>query len=357
MRGNQVGRLYALVMDLARTRRGRTVGELQSRHEIPQRTVYRDLAALEAAGFPLTKGDGGRWKMVEGWQESVPFPLPAGELLALHVAADLMAPLRGLPIGRDFDKLRRRLTGCAESAQPQRSLFPGLHRVLTTPSDLAIDYAGHAAILETLQLACERRTTVRAVYDTAGRGRLSKRDLDPYALYYDPQLEALYLFAWCHLRQGVRTFAVQRFRSASATAKTFPDPKFSVRAHLRGAFRIWRGENTTVVRLRVAPSDAGWVSERKWHASQKTRQLPGGACELEFTLASTAEIRRFILQLGAAAEVLEPAALREEIAAEHAVAAALRQDTKQARRPAVPVQPLLPARSKNLPRRREGGEG
>jgi proteasome accessory factor B len=120
----------------------------------------------------------------------------------------------------------------------------------------------------------------------------------------------------------VRTFAVHRFRQVALTDRRFVlPPTFSPEKYLRGAFRIWRSENAVRVRLAIDPENAGWVSERRWHARQKTRRRADGGCEIELTVDDTTELKRFILQLGAAVEVLEPARLRREIAAEHAAAA------------------------------------
>jgi len=310
-RGDQVARLYTLVRDLARSKHGLTADVLAKRHDLNRRTVYRDFQALEAAGFPITSG-GGRWKLVDGWENRIPFPLPLGELLALQLARDFLQPIRGTPLTRQFDSLYRRLTG---SSGAQGELFPRLEAVFAARSQLAIDYSAHAAVIETLRRACEGRATVRAVYYAESRGEWTRRDVDPYMLYFDPHLEALYLFAWCHLRRAMRTFAVHRFRQVTMTARRFVAPEgFTPKGYLKGAFRIWRGENAINVRIAIDKDAAGWVTERHWHASQKVKRRSDGGCELSLTVDGTREIQRFILQLGAQAEVLEPVWLRREIA-------------------------------------------
>jgi len=330
-RGDQVTRLYTLVMDLARTKHGRTVAALARRRDLPVRTVYRDLHALEAAGFPITNSDGARWKLIDGWEARIPFPLPLGELLALHTARDLMKLIRGTPVAREFDALHERLVGpIRDGAMGQGELFPRLRTILATRSQLAIDYSQHGALLEALCRACEGRMTVRAVYYTESRHELTRRDVDPYCLYYDPQLEALYVFGWCHLRRAIRTFAVHRFRQARITDKHFqPAAGFTPESYLRDAFRIWRGENTVKVRIFLDPEAAGWVTERRWHASQKVRWHADGGCELTFTVDGMRELQRFVLQLGAAAEIIEPQWLRREVAHEHARAARRNQRRPQ----------------------------
>jgi predicted DNA-binding transcriptional regulator YafY len=57
-RGDQVARLYKLVMALAGAKYGLPAAALARRHRWPSRTVYRDLHALELAGFPITRNGG-----------------------------------------------------------------------------------------------------------------------------------------------------------------------------------------------------------------------------------------------------------------------------------------------------------
>jgi predicted DNA-binding transcriptional regulator YafY len=330
-RGDQIGRWLTILEELRASRFGLAAEILARRHGWNPRTVYRDLRGLEDAGFPITAVDG-RWKLIDRWQRALPFPLSVGERIALGFAHKLFEPLGGTPVGRDFEKLYERLAGPrAPLTERQGQLFARVQPLLTTPSRLAIDYSRHTALIATLCAASEQQSTVRAVYHTESRRETTRRDIDPYALHWDPRLEALYLFGWCHLRKDVRTFAVHRFRQVALTDRHFvPPPTFSPEKYLRGAFRIWRSENAVRVRLAIDPENAGWVSERRWHASQKTRRRADGGCEIELTVDDTTELKRFILQLGAAVEVLEPARLRREIAAEHAAAAKRgRRSTRQ----------------------------
>jgi len=189
-RGDQVARLYRLVQGLRDSTRGLPAAALAERNGWNVRTVYRDLRALQDAGFPLAS-DGARWKLVDGWREAIPFPLSLGELLALHLARQMLNPLSGSPVLRDFDRFFERVTGPFKRPR-QGDLFRRVRGWISTPSTLGIDYAAHAALLETLCRACETHRTVRAIYYTERRRELTKRDLDPYHLYFDPRLEALY---------------------------------------------------------------------------------------------------------------------------------------------------------------------
>ncbi len=321
MRGEQVARLYTLVRDLARSRQGIPAATLAERHGWKLRTVYRDLHSLEDAGFPVTQGPGAKWKLVDGWKEEVPFPLSSGELLSLYIARDLMRPLGAAQPVKDFNSLLQKLTvPRARRSGKQRDLFPEFLSPLSTPSALGIDYEPHAEAIDEIWNATLSHHTIDCEYYTASRGEVTQRRLDPYALHFDPTLESLYLFAWCHLRTEVRTFAVHRFRSIEVSEDTFEvDRTFDVDRHLTGAFRIWRAGNVEKIALRLAAS-ASWVVERQWHPTQEVREESDGTYKLALEVADQAELRRFILGLGADVEVLEPAGLREEIAEIHEAA-------------------------------------
>lgn len=324
-RGDQIGRLLRLLDDLRAAKFGVTAAQLAERHGWRRRTVYRDLRILEDWRIPLTQAPGARWKIVDGWQGALPFPVPPDERLALLVARQFVGPLRGTKFGRAFDRLCDRVLGDRPSgrASPrQGDLFQRLRPLWTSRSVLAIDYARHEATIETLCRAMENGLTVRATYFAPSRGELTVREIEPYDLYWDPGLEALYLFAYCRLRGEVRTFAVHRFRNLVETRRRYVVPvDFSTERYLEGAFRIWRERNSVPVRLLFRPPASEWVAERRWHASQEVVRRSDGGCELRFRLAATPEVERFVLGFGAAVEVLEPLSLRRAVAREHAAAA------------------------------------
>ena len=69
------------------------------------------------------------------------------------------------------------------------------------------------------------------------------------------------------------------------------------------------------MRIRFSPDWAAYVDERQWHASQATQRLSDGRLELTMEVGANQELANWILSFGGGAEVIEPAALREEIQA------------------------------------------
>ena len=77
-------------------------------------------------------------------------------------------------------------------------------------------------------------------------------------------------------------------------------------------FGFWFNEPFTV-RIRFTPEAATFVGERCWSEGQQTTVLADGGVELTFTSTSRPEVKSWVLSFADAAELIEPADLREEI--------------------------------------------
>lgn len=68
--------------------------------------------------------------------------------------------------------------------------------------------------------------------------------------------------------------------------------------------------------IRFTPRQARWIRERKWHSTARVEGLLDGGCVLRLRVAGLGEVQRWVMQFGAEAEVLAPAALGRAVAAE-----------------------------------------
>jgi predicted DNA-binding transcriptional regulator YafY len=130
-----------------------------------------------------------------------------------------------------------------------------------------------------------------------------------------------YVDAWCHLREDLRSFAIDALRAAEMLEERAKEiPAAALDAHLQGGYGIFAGSKVAWAKLRFTPAAARWVSAQSWHPKQKARS-EDGAWVLEVPYADDRELVMDILKYGPEVEVLGPPALRRRVAAQLAAAA------------------------------------
>jgi proteasome accessory factor B len=162
--------------------------------------------------------------------------------------------------------------------------------------------------------AAAGRRQVELTYRKPGRTETELRVVDPYHL---ANINGeWFLFAYCHLRKGLRTFVPARIVSLRPTGERFARPKrFSLEQRLRDSFGVITGEGDYRVVVRFDDAVADYIREKRWHPSQQLKELPGGAVELRLRLSSLTEVHRWILNWGGQAIPLRPPELVEMVRA------------------------------------------
>jgi predicted DNA-binding transcriptional regulator YafY len=206
------------VLELLQARPGLSGAALAARLEVDRRTVRRYITILQDLGFPIeaSRGPHGGYSLRPGFK--LP-PLMLADDEALAVTLSLIAAERqGLSIdplatAGALAKIERVLPGALrERLQAVRDVV-AFH---TTPSASRPD----GATLMLLSLAAQRGERVLLRY-RSGEAETERR-ADPYGLVY--HWDRWYLAAWCHLRQGLRAFRLDRVLAAEPVAETFDRP-------------------------------------------------------------------------------------------------------------------------------------
>lgn len=314
-RNDQVTRQWHLLRRLEGSP-GLTLQALAARlpDDFPQhlRTVRRDLAALESAGFPLvTERVGGatRWKLLEGFRRLPALGFAPSELMALVFSRDLLRPLQGTHIHAALDSA---LTKASVALPPA-----GLDFVRQMRDFLSVrfgphkTYHAHRELIDRVSRAITDRRTVQMRYLSASSGKTGRREVDPYHLWY--AAGGLYLIGYCHRRRDVRMFAVERIRSLTITDHPYQLPLgFDVEAYVQDALVVMRGRQIEVALMLDRPT-AAWARDRVWHPSQRLTPLRDGRLRLALRAADTRELVGWILSFGRGAKVISPATLRERV--------------------------------------------
>jgi predicted DNA-binding transcriptional regulator YafY len=162
--------------------------------------------------------------------------------------------------------------------------------------------------------AAVNRKSVEIIYFTMSRKKETKRKVDPYRIWFFNG--TFYLIGFCHFREEVRIFALDRIKVLHQTKEAFQIPvNFDLDKFLGDSFGVFQGEPTKV-RIRFSPEVAGYIKEMIWHDSQKMEPQKDGSLLFEAVVAGTQEIKYWVLGWGSHAHVLEPESLKEEIRAQ-----------------------------------------
>jgi predicted DNA-binding transcriptional regulator YafY len=143
-------------------------------------------------------------------------------------------------------------------------------------------------------------------------GAVTEREVSPQrlVLYRDNW----YLDTYCHLREGLRSFAVDAIQEAQLRdAKAKEIPATQLDEYLASGYGIFAGRELTWATLRFSPKAARWVSSQSWHPNQRSRVEEGGSYVLEIPYADDRELVMEILKYGADVEVLAPPTLRHKV--------------------------------------------
>lgn len=243
--------------------------------------------------------------------ESEMYQLPglwfnASELQALVTVQQLLADIQpGLldshlqPLRRKIDQLLSHQPGGAEP------IFNHV-RLLRAAARPAGPY------LTQLASALASRHRVSLKYYNRAADSNTQREVSPQrlTLYRDNW----YLDAWCHLRNGLRTFALDAISEVNETQQAaIKVDESHLQAHFSDAYGIFSGAAQHQAVLRFSQHRARWVSKEQWHPQQQSRWLEDGRYELTLPYAHSAELIMDLMRYGADLEVVSPAALRDEI--------------------------------------------
>ncbi len=311
-RGDQLARQWKIIQTLIASRQGKSVPELAEMVECHTRTVYRDLEALQAAGFPVTtEREGHRmvWSLLDAHRHTLPIPLSLAELTALYFGRSLAEVLKGTVFYDALETLFAKI----------KSLLPAdmlrmLDRAqagLTVTVPPAKPHARYREMIDVVSQAVLQRRRLEVVY-RAMHGRAdTRRPVAPYRLLFFEG--SFYILGHCGLRQDIRVFALDRIRHLALTEETFAAPEgLDIDAFLKSSFGVFHGPPANV-RIRFGKGVAGYIREKIWHPSQKVSARSDGSVIFEAEVAGTEEIKHWVMKWGGQAEVLAPDSLRREI--------------------------------------------
>lgn len=231
------------------------------------------------------------------------------ELIALFVAEKSLAQYKGTPFEKPlhaaFEKLTEGLTDTVSFRWADLDSTLSFRSIGTTVADLELFEIVSRAVLRSQELEF-------SYHKLGGRSHEPRRVQGYHLGCIENQW---YLFGFDLDRQQMRTFAIGRMKDVHLTGKKFVRPAdFSLTKHLGDSFGVFSADGKPQeVRIRFDAFATRLVRERKWHASQKIKELAADEIELSLKLGNLTEIQRWVLSWGEHAQVVAPETLRAKV--------------------------------------------
>lgn len=299
---NRIDRLTGMIL-LLQGQRVITAEQIAEHFEMSVRTVYRDLAALGEAGVPIIAEAGVGYSLMRGYHMP-PIMFTEDEAAALFLSGQVTEQIAD-------DSLRQALRGAllkVKSVLPQekRDYVRRLRDTVGVRLRGNECLAGHAALMP-MQDAVARRRCLAITYNTANRGALTERVVEPLGLVY--YARQWHLLAWCRWRQEARDFRLDRIGAWQVLEECYQGHEnFSVKEFLGDC--IARRELVPATLIVHLHARERLLSEQPvTPVSQET--LADGRVRLEVLTFSLEWLGQGLLGFGVRVEVVEPEELRE----------------------------------------------
>ncbi len=305
-------RLFQIVQ-LLRDGKVRTASWLARELEVSERTIYRDLDALSAAGVPVyaERGPGGGCALLESYRTNLT-GLTEGEVRALFMLS-IPAPLAALGVDRELKAALRKLAAALPDAQrrDEERVRQRIH-LDANPWFQTDEPVPH---LQAIQQALWQDRRLQLTYDLQFGARI-ERLVEPLGLVAKAG-------AWllvCAHRGRRHIYQVSRVVVAQITDQEFDRP---AEFDLIAFWRDWSAGHEAArpnypVRARVSPALVPLLP--RYFGNRIQLELDGacpadggGWITLTLPFATLEAARERILGFGRAIEVLAPTALRASV--------------------------------------------
>lgn len=223
-------RLLELMQCLRRHRQPVSGQALATELGVSLRTLYRDIASLQAQGAHI-QGEPGLGYVLQPGFLLPPLMFSAGELEALMLGARWVMKRTDVELARDAHNALAKV-----SAVLPADLRQSLHdsTLLVGPTDVL---PGGEDYLPLLRQAIRRERKVSIRYRDE-KGRASERVIWPFVLGYFERMRMV--GAWCERRNALRHFRVDRITALAPVNERYPARRLAL-------LKQWREEHGIAV--------------------------------------------------------------------------------------------------------------
>ena len=279
--------------------------------EVSKATFKRDLEYLrDRLGAPIVwDAEASGYRLdIKSNQQIHPLPglwLNEGEVFALLTGIELLGAIEPAPlIGTQIKPIRERLEKILELGQYSTADIRQRIRLVTMGSRQT-----SSEFFQVIAHALLSRKRLKLKHFGRLDAKITEREVSPQRLVY--YRDNWYLDAFCHLRDDIRSFAVDAIERADEIDKSAVSVDEGVlTTELDAGYGIFSGGTTKIAILKFSPFRARWVAREQWHKDQQGTLQTDGSYLLEVPYFDDRELMHDILRQGSQVDVLGPEELK-----------------------------------------------
>ena len=302
-------RIFELNRIFQATRHPVSRQQLQDELECSRATIKRLIEDMRLhLNAPIVydrEHNGYKYDLAEGAMYELPgLWFNASELHALLTVQQLLTSVQPGLLDQHLKPLQKRIGELLELQHP------GLDGLASRVRVIRMGARRGGRHFQTVAGALARHQKLWIRYFNRSGDRHDEREVSPQRLTY--YRDNWYLDAWCHLREGLRTFALDAIESARPLSTSALDiAEADLEHHFAASYGIFAGAPAQMAVLRFSAERARWVAKEQWHRDQQGRFLDDGSYELRIPYSNALELTMDVLRYGPDVEVIEPSVLRD----------------------------------------------
>ena len=175
----------------------------------------------------------------------------------------------------------------------------------------AIKTINHADVFNQITTALWSEVSINVEYQDSQQN-ITQRTLSSQKVFL--YKDAWYLLAWCHLRNQIRIFSLNRLVSAQNSNVSFHLlAESQIQMYLKNSYGLMVGSTQHQAILRFDKIVAPWVLDHTWHSDQHIETQDSGELTLSFFFSDHRELVREIMRFQPNVTVISPLFLKEAV--------------------------------------------
>jgi len=266
--------------------------------EISERSAYRYVQILQNSGFRI-KYD--RQKQSYAFEDGFSLAKPnvsVEELLAISLAKRMLGAF-GTGMEKSLATIESKLSA-------KQTVLP--RHIILKASDQSPKIDSYLGALHQAIMSFQK---VEILYQPLHSAEETNRIIDPHYLFFNDGF--WYLRGHCRKSKEMRTFALDRIVMLKTLSEHFLPKPVSPEEELATSFGTWLDGEPTEVVLQFDKEIKEQILRKKWHQSQKNKELKNGKIEIRFVVKGLGGIKKWIYQWIPNVKVIAPISLKMEV--------------------------------------------